>query len=46
MKVGWTKAFKEKASLLSLSDLYQFTQRYAHEHGEYVYKRLSDLPSC
>jgi len=25
MKVGWTKAFKEKASLLSLSHLYHFT---------------------
>ena len=43
MKVGWAKSFKEKALLLSLSDLYQFTQRCVHEYGEYVYKLISDL---
>jgi hypothetical protein len=44
MKVGWAKPFKEKAPFLSLSDLYQFTQRCVHEYGEYVYKLISDLP--
>jgi hypothetical protein len=44
MEVGWAKPFKEKAPLLSLSDLYQFTQRFLHEYGEYVYQLISDTP--